>query len=594
MKHEYHTIVVGSGCAGFNAADWLYTLGVTDIALITEGVKAGTSRNTGSDKQTYYKLTLAGDEPDSVGEMAQTLFDGGSMHGDTALVQAACSTKAFMKLVNLGLPFPTNKFGAYVGYKTDHDPRQRATSCGPLTSKLMTEALEDAVIKKGIQILDGYPVIKLLVQDGRARGVVVLDPDNKYQSIKCQNIILATGGPAGVYKDTVFPLGHVGASGLALDAGAEGCNLPEWQYGLASTDFRWNVSGTYQQVLPKYISIDKDGNAFEFLPDYFDDIAESLDMVFLKGYQWPFDVRKIEGSSRIDEIVAKENAKGRDVYMDFRSNPTGLDFLKLNQETYEYLEKSDSLFGTPIQRLEKMNPKAIDLYKSNGIDLYTQPLKVAVCAQHCNGGISIDTNWESSVKGLYVVGEAAGTFGVYRPGGSALNDTQVGSMRAAEHIARKFRRGEDAPTGEVKFEPPVVKYAPESNILANREAIQKRMSIYASYLRDISEMEKLHKELREIEANFFEINCIASDAELVHLYRSYDILIAQKFILSAMIFAGKEMGSRGSAFVKGAEVADDSCNNFVIMTNAEKSYLEPVRPMPVYDDWFEKVWAESN
>ena len=65
--------VVGSGCAGFNAADWLYDLGRTDIAVITEGIRMGTSRNTGSDKQTYYKLSLASDGEDSVARMAEDL-----------------------------------------------------------------------------------------------------------------------------------------------------------------------------------------------------------------------------------------------------------------------------------------------------------------------------------------------------------------------------------------------------------------------------------------------------------------------------------------------------------------------------------------
>ena len=47
--------VIGTGAAGYSAALNLYENGVTDIAAITEGVNMGTSRNTGSDKQTYYK-----------------------------------------------------------------------------------------------------------------------------------------------------------------------------------------------------------------------------------------------------------------------------------------------------------------------------------------------------------------------------------------------------------------------------------------------------------------------------------------------------------------------------------------------------------
>ena len=48
-----NTAVVGSGAAGFNAAVRLKEFGIDDVAIITEGVNCGTSRNTGSDKQTY-------------------------------------------------------------------------------------------------------------------------------------------------------------------------------------------------------------------------------------------------------------------------------------------------------------------------------------------------------------------------------------------------------------------------------------------------------------------------------------------------------------------------------------------------------------
>ena len=74
--YSCNTVVVGSGAAGLNAADRLFTYGQRDIALVTEGLDRGTSINTGSDKQTYYKLTLAGAGQDSVIEMAETLASG--------------------------------------------------------------------------------------------------------------------------------------------------------------------------------------------------------------------------------------------------------------------------------------------------------------------------------------------------------------------------------------------------------------------------------------------------------------------------------------------------------------------------------------
>jgi len=585
---HYNTLIIGSGCAGFNAADCLYDLGIQNIALITEGVNMGTSRNTGSDKQTYYKLTLAGEEPDSVYEMASTLFDGGAVHGDIALTEAACSAKAFLKLVQLGLPFPTNRYGAFVGYKTDHDPRQRATSCGPLTSKLMTEALEGSVKSKGITILDDSQVVKLLTSDNQIKGLVLLK-DGEYQTLYAQNIILATGGPAGIYQNVVYPASQTGGTGLALDAGAKAVNLQEWQYGLASIDFRWNVSGTYQQVLPRYISIDEEGDEHEFLPNYFGSPIEALDMVFLKGYQWPFDTLKIEGSSRVDLAVAAEVEKGRKVYMDFRQNPVGLEFNKLSAETYEYLKNSEALFGTPIERLAKMNPKAIDLYKNNGIDIFKEPLRVAVCAQHCNGGIAVDANWESTIKGLYVVGEAAGTFGVYRPGGSALNSTQVGAMRAAENITRnKYKVDEKF----IEFAPPAIVGVGKQTY--KRNEICQLMSLNAAYVRNTDEMEKLHTKLCLLRDSYFEKNIAQSKADLANLYKNYDILVTQIAVLSAMIFSAKNIGTRGGALVSNNKAGIEKHMDKVISTYDGESYFEPVRPLPSCDDWFEKVWAETN
>ena len=87
----YDTIVVGTGAAGYNAAVQLKKRGV-DCAVVTEGVNCGTSRNTGSDKQTYYKLSLASAE-DSVDKMASDLFSGGCVDGDNAMCEAALSAR---------------------------------------------------------------------------------------------------------------------------------------------------------------------------------------------------------------------------------------------------------------------------------------------------------------------------------------------------------------------------------------------------------------------------------------------------------------------------------------------------------------------
>ena len=72
-----HTLVIGSGAAGLNAAAQLRTNGVEDVLIVSEGLQMGTSINTGSDKQTYYKLGMCGSEPDSPEAVADTFYSGG-------------------------------------------------------------------------------------------------------------------------------------------------------------------------------------------------------------------------------------------------------------------------------------------------------------------------------------------------------------------------------------------------------------------------------------------------------------------------------------------------------------------------------------
>lgn len=623
------TAVVGSGCAGFNAADWLYDLGRTDVAILTEGVNCGTSRNTGSDKQTYYKLSLASDGADSVGQMAQDLFDGEGVNGDTALAEAANSVRSFIKLANLGVPFPTNIYGEYVGYQTDHDVRQRATSAGPLTSRFMTECLERSVMKKGIPVLDGMTVVEILTRDGQTEGLICLDraamasPSMGLTIVRAKQVIWATGGPAGCYADSVYPESQTGMSGAPLMAGAQAANLQEWQYGLASTKFRWNVSGTYQQVLPRYISVDENGVEREFLKDALGE-DEALNLTFLKGYQWPFDSTKINGSSKVDILVYHETADlHRKVYLDFTRNPSGLEqgFGLLSDEAYRYLKNSDAMQETPIARLEKMNRPAIELYRTHGINLYREPLEIAVCAQHHNGGLAVDLNWQTSVKGLYVCGEAAGTFGVHRPGGSALNSTQVGSLKAAENIAYTTKPENSLPES---FLPLAQNHA--ENLKRQMEKacaasggrrpaeelrrIQTLMSRCAAHIREKDAMESLTAELTEILNGFWELFRVENPFELIELLKARDLFRTQLAVLSAMRCAAERVGSRGASLIRkpNGELTVPELPEYVfdgnhplpenlrmVTVKSGEGFLsrfEPVRELPHPDNWFETVWGE--
>ncbi len=590
---SYKAIVIGTGAAGYSTADWLFKAGITDIAIITEGQYMGTSRNTGSDKQTYYKLSLNGQSDDCAYKLAQDIASGGACDGELAYIEAVNSVRCFYRLIEYGVGFPTDEYGGYAGYKTDHDEACRATSIGPLTSKVMTEKLEAVVLDRNkTSMLDHKQVVEILVDENVCKGVIVLDTlSNKFEKILAENVIVATGAPACVYGKRVYPISQHGMTGVLINSGCDMANYTEWQYGMASTKFRWNVSGSYMQALPRVLSIDEDGVEREFLSEYYAH-GNSLDRVFLKGYQWPFDVNKINGSSRVDILVNNEIEKGRKVYLDYRQNSKGYDFKLLNEETSQYLKKCGANLKTPIERLAKINSKAIQLYKDNGIDLYTELLEIAVCAQHCNGGVKVDTNYMTTVQGLYAVGEVAGVFGVTRQGGTALNSTQVGGIRVAGHISKKKAISTDEKCGDIEIATLAKK---AENFRVSNVFYQDfidRMSLYAGFNRDREKMQLLLAEVEEY------LNADENiGLSLSQYYYDRDMLVAAKGLLIAILGTMCFVGSRGGAMYieKGNIVGEraSSRKNVSILRDG-KIHFEKVKDVPKKVSWFEDLLSKQS
>ncbi len=189
--------------------------------------------------------------------------------------------------------------------------------------------------------------------------------------------MLGTGGPGALYADSVYPDAQAGSLGAALAAGAAARNLSESQLGIASRRPRWNLSGSYQQVLPRYYSTAADGtDAREFLADFFPSPEAMFVAQFRKGYEWPFDARKLDayGSSCVDLLSYYESiVRGRRVFVDYRANPSypGASFAvaDLPAEVRDYLERSNALGATPVERLIAMNAPAYELFLKHGTDL---------------------------------------------------------------------------------------------------------------------------------------------------------------------------------------------------------------------------------
>ena len=597
--HSYNTIIVGSGAAGMNCAvhlcEFMKGKGVKNpaerVAVVTAGLGLGASRMSGSDKQTYYKMGTSPDVADSAEEFAKSLTAAGCCHGDSALAEGIGSLREFYHLVQAGVPFPTDSIGTFIGYKTDHDPYERATSAGPKTSRFMSECLQKQLEQYNVKIHDEQEAASLLTvgsgESKRIAGVVTLDKNNAAGTNLAlnvflgANIILAAGGPGELFKTTVYPKAQPGIHGLAFKAGLIGANLTESQFGLASIKFRWNVSGTYMQAVPRIFSTDAKGkNEKEFLTDFFPTMSKMATDIFLKGYQWPFDPQRIENlqSSLIDILVFNETQKGRRVFMDFLHNPIGNDSMDefdidaLEPEAKEYLQKAGALQKKPIKRLEHMNIPAIEIYEENGIDLYSEPLEIAVCAQHNNGGFAVDKWWQSNIPGTFVIGEMAGTHGVKRPGGSALNAGQTGGLRAAQYIVNAYgcelpdysdaqseidRQLRDLVTG-------FKRHGSSSGLdpQAVLEEIRSRMTASGGHIRELNDARKALKEAIKLYKNIRKkgFNTKKNKAIVAAIQAEHLALTSAAFLKAVVELLAQGSGSRGSHLVlaeNGVEIHTD-------------------------------------
>jgi succinate dehydrogenase/fumarate reductase flavoprotein subunit len=286
------------------------------------------------------------------------------------------------------------------------------------------------------------------------------------------------------------------------------------------------------------------------------------------------------------------------------------------------------LFGTPIERLKKMNQPAIDLYKSNGIDLAKDYLEIAVCAQHNNGGIQGSIWWESNIKHLFPVGEVNGTHGVYRPGGSALNSGQVGSMRAALFISKRYTEAppeiecflastEEPVKSQYRMAKQMVGSQADENVPVHkaREEIQERMSACGAPIRTPERVNEAIKEAWDLYSRLKKEIKVSSVKELPAAFKNLDLCLTHALYLEAIgEYLEKGGKSRGSYLVMDPE-GDKPCealgDEWKFSLNQEEAFVNQkilqicldedakvkkqwvdIRPIPQEETWYENVWNE--
>jgi len=231
----------------------------------------------------------------------------------------------------------------------------------------------------------------------------------------------------------------------------------------------------------------------------------------------------------------------------------------------------------------------------------------------------VDLWWRTTVPGLYAVGECAGTHGVTRPGGSALNAGQAGALRAAQWISA----AKAAPTAEAAFmqaaETAVQQHQTfcqtmleqENNVDAAIHAARRRMSDHGGAIRQHSAMAQALQEITSQLQNLEYTVGVGDISRLEYAYQLQDLLLTQQAVLTAMLdFSRTVGGTRGSALYYDAQgdLRDglEDCFRFRPENSRVSDQIQtvrrtddvwsvcwrPVRPIPQDDDFFENIWRQ--
>lgn len=517
QTYKCDVLVVGGGGAAIRAAIAAKEYDPSkEVMLITKGKlgTTGATANSCSDRMAFH-ATLPHTQPMGENAWKYHVEDiyciGGRVSDyDLAEIHAKRSLEAFAYLDSLQVPFVKDEKGNARQFLTDGSKYARACYTGPKTAIHIEEALVQKIKTLDIHIVEYSMVIKLETQNNSIIGAWGVNETNEYMFFDTPSVILGTGGGGEVYSHHVFPSGATGDGyALALAAGASLVNMEFIQIALSSEVTKLACSGSFMRSVPRFIN----ELGEEFLYKYFgdqDNWDDINNLVFQKGASWPISCE--DDTSQIDIAVFKEMASGHKVYMDYSKNPRKFRFENLLHENIElYNKESQDKYSTekrnisPLERLKEINPQSIAWLKEWNIYLESgDMIEIVPSAQHYQGGIKIRKNADTSVKGLFAVGECAGgQHGANRPGGNALLDCQVfgkiAGEQAIEYIKKntaysidneevlKHVKNFQFGTGKKKI--PVKEF---------RQRVQNIMSQYTSIMRTKEGLEEAWRQLKEL------------------------------------------------------------------------------------------------
>jgi L-aspartate oxidase len=394
---DVDVVVVGSGVAGLSVA--LRLAGTRSVALVTGAALGG-----GSSRLAQGGLAVAADPDDHpASHAADTVTVGAGLCSPSAVGRLAEEGPLRVaELLAAGAVLDRDVQGRLeLGREGGHSRRRIVHAGGDATGAEVTRALTAAVRSSPVQVIEHASVEEVLLAPGRSGRVaagVRVRRGNSVSDISARAVVLATGGVGGLFANSTNPAEVTGEGwGLALRAGAMLTDVEFVQFH--PTALRAAATG---HRLPLVTEALRGEGAV---------LVDGRGRPVMNGQHPLADLAPRDVvARRLSDVMGSGDGPDADVYLDATA------------------------LGD--RRLREHFPTVRDACLRIGVDPAAEPIPVTPAQHFACGGVRTDRWGESSLPGLFAVGEVAatGAHGANRLASNSLVEALVFGARVAARL----------------------------------------------------------------------------------------------------------------------------------------------------------------
>ena len=394
IADRYDLVVVGSGIAGLYAALQAHERGAQALVVTKAAVDEASTRYA----QGGISAAIGPHDSSEI-HLRDTIEAGAGLVDEEAarvLVEAAADRIA--DLVRYGVRFDEAEGEVALSREAAHSQRRILHARGDQTGLEIELSLSSLAQREGITVLEHALADRILVEDGQAAGVEILhvngSGDLERTAVAAPRVVLATGGVGQMYRITSNPPVSTGDGiALAYEAGAEVMDMEFTQFH--PTVLR--VPGRPTFLISEAVRgegaklLNAEGERFMLALDERAELAPR----YVVAYAELLEMRR----------------SGQDhVWLDITDH----------DETW----------------LAARFPNIYRTCLDGGLDMSRDRIPVSPAAHYTMGGVRTNTWGETTLPGLFAVGEVActGVHGANRLASNSLLETVVFAKRAVQRL----------------------------------------------------------------------------------------------------------------------------------------------------------------